>query len=46
MKAKEVLRLLQMTKPTLTKYVKIGIVKVDSEINGQYTYNFDSVYYF
>lgn len=30
MKAKEVLRLLQITKPTLTKYVKIGIVKRES----------------
>lgn len=43
MKAKEVLSLLGITRPTLTKYVKTGLVKVDSEINGQYNYNEESV---
>lgn len=44
MKAKEVLRLLGITRPTLCKYVKQGLVKVDSVINGQYRYNAESVY--
>lgn len=44
MKRKEVLEILKITPPTLTKYVKQGLVKVDSEINGQYIYNDDSVY--
>ena len=43
MKAKEVLSLLGITRPTLTKYVKTGLVKVDSEVNGQYNYNEESV---
>ena len=44
MKAKEVLEKLNITRPTLTKYVKTGLIKVDSEINGQYNYNEESVY--
>ena len=47
MKAKEVLRVLGITRPTLCKYVKQGLVKVDSVINGLYRYNrynADSVY--
>lgn len=36
MKSHEVLRLLRITRPTLTKYVKEGTVKIDSQINGQY----------
>ena len=44
MKAKEVLRVLGITRPTLCKYVKQGLVKVDSVINGLYRYNVDSVY--
>lgn len=44
MKAKEVLNILQITRPTLTKYVKEGLIKVDSTINGQYVYNDESVY--
>lgn len=43
MKAKEVLEKLNITRPTLTKYVKEGLIKVDSTINGQYNYNEDSV---
>jgi len=43
MKAKEVLEKLNITRPTLTKYVKQGLVKVDSVINGQYNYNEESV---
>lgn len=44
MKAKEVLELLHITRPTLSKYVKQGLIKVDAVINGQYRYNADSVY--
>ncbi len=43
MKAKEVLQKLNITRPTLTKYVKDGLIKVDSKINGQYHYNEESV---
>ena len=44
MKAKEVLALLSITRQTLCKYVKQGLIKVDSSINGQYRYNKESVY--
>lgn len=44
MKAKEVLKILDITRPTLCKYVKQGLIKIDSCINGQYRYNDESVY--
>lgn len=44
MRAKEVLKILGITRPTLCKYVKQGIIKVDSIVNGQYRYNAESVY--
>lgn len=44
MKAKEVLQILRVTRPTLTKYVKDGLVKVTVKSNGQYDYDPDSVY--
>lgn len=44
MKSKEVLELLQITRPTLTKYVKEGTIKVDTLPNGRYDYNKESVY--
>ena len=44
MTAKEVLRILQITRPTLTKYVKDGSVKVTVKGNGRYDYDADSVY--
>ena len=44
MKSKEVLSLLRISRPTLTKYVKTGVVKVNKLPNGQYDYNADSVY--
>ena len=44
MKAKEVLELLNITRPTLCKYVKQGLIKIDSVINNQYRYNAESVY--
>ena len=43
MKSKEVLEKLKITRPTLTKYVKTGVIKIDSEINGRYIYNDESV---
>lgn len=44
MKAKEVLQILRVTRPTLTKYVKEGLIKVTIKGNGQYDYDSDSVY--
>ena len=43
MKAHEVLRLLKISRPTLTKYVKTGIIKVKTLPNGQYDYDKQSV---
>ena len=44
MTAKEVLRVLQITRQTLTKYVKEGKLKVTIKGNGRYDYDADSVY--
>ena len=44
MKANKVLKLLNITRPTLVKYHRQGLIKIDSVINGQYVYNDDSVY--
>lgn len=44
MTAKDVLRILQITRPTLTKYVKEGKLKVTTKGNGRYDYDADSVY--
>lgn len=44
MKAKEVLQILQVTRQTLTKYVKEGRIKVIVKGNGQYDYDVDDVY--
>ena len=44
MKAAEVMKLLDITRPTLCKYVKEGKIKTDSCVNGQYRYNKESVY--
>lgn len=44
MKAREVMRVLDITRPTLCAYVKKGLIKIDSEVNGQYKYNRESVY--
>jgi putative resolvase len=44
MKAKEVLKLLNISRHTLVKYHKTGLIKIDATINGQYVYNEDSVY--
>lgn len=44
MRAKEVLKTLNITRPTLCKYVKQGYILIDAVINGQYRYNDESVY--
>jgi len=44
MKAKDVLRVLNITRPTLSKYVKEGKIKVKSQINGHYDYDEQSVF--
>ena len=46
MKANEVLNLLRITRPTLTKYVKEGIIKTEKLPNGRYEYDTESVYVF
>jgi predicted site-specific integrase-resolvase len=46
MKANEVLDRLGISRVTLCKYVKSGIIKVDRLKNGQYNYNEESVYEF
>lgn len=43
MKANEVLKILKVTRPTLTKYVKDGKLKVTMLPNGLYDYDEDSV---
>lgn len=44
MRAKEALKLLGVTRPTLHKYMKEGLIKVDATINGQHLYNDESIY--
>ena len=44
MTAKEVLRILQITRVTLTQYVKENKLKVTVKGNGRYDYDADSVY--
>jgi predicted site-specific integrase-resolvase len=46
MKANEVLKILRITRPTLSKYVKEGIIKVTVLPNGRYDYLSESVYAF
>lgn len=46
MKAKEVLRILQITRPTLCKYVKEGYITGEKLPNGTYDYDEKSVYAF
>lgn len=46
MKSSDVLRVLDITRPTLTKYVKTGIIKATTKPNGQYDYDEESVYAF
>ena len=46
MKTKDVLRILGITRPTLTKYVKNGTIGVTELPNGRYDYNEQDVYKF
>lgn len=46
MKANDVLRILHITRPTLTKYVKEGIIHVDILPNKRYNYSEEDVYKF
>jgi len=46
MKASEVLKILRITRPTLSKYVKEGIIKITVLPNGRYDYDSESVYAF
>ena len=46
MKAQEVLRILRISRQTLTKYVKEGLIKVKTLPNGRYDYQEESVYAF
>ena len=40
------MKLLRITRPTLTKYVKEGLIKVEKLPNGRYKYDSESVYSF
>jgi hypothetical protein len=44
MKSREVLKNIGISRGTLVKYVKEGIIKTDAKINGQYVYNDESVF--
>ena len=46
MKASEVLKLLEISRPTLTAYVKSGKISVSIKGNGYYDYNEESVFKF
>ena len=46
MKSKDVLSILRITRPTLTKYVKERLIKVTELPNGRYNYDDNSVYEF
>jgi putative resolvase len=46
MKAKQVLELLEITRPTLSKYVGLGWIQVEKLKNGKYWYDEKSVYSF
>ena len=43
MKAKEVMEILQITRPTLCKYLKVGYITATKTKTGQYIYDDDSV---
>lgn len=44
LKAKEVMELLDISRQTLSNYVKQGLIKIDTVINGKYRYNKNSVF--
>ncbi len=46
MKAKEVMQILRISNPTLSSYVKRGLIKTTTMPNGRYNYDEESVYAF
>ena len=44
MKAKDVMKVLQISRATLYRYTKAGKIKISCEINGQYRYSAESVF--
>ena len=44
MKARHVMDVLRITRPTLSKYVTTGLIKATKQPNGQYDYDAESVY--
>ena len=46
MKAKDVLRILSISRPTLSRYVKDGLIRTKTMPNGRYDYNDEDVYKF
>ena len=46
MKSKEILRILNITRPTLTRYLKLGYIKANTLPTGRYDYDEKSVYNF
>ena len=46
MKAKEVMQILRISNPTLSSYVKRGLIKTTTMPNGRYNYDEESVYEF
>lgn len=46
MKAKDVLRILSISRPTLSRYVKDGLIRTKTMPNGRYDYNEEDVYKF
>ena len=46
MKAKQVLDIMQISRPILTRYVKDGLIKTTTLLNGRYDYDENSVYAF
>ena len=46
MKTHQLLKILKITRPTLTKYVKNGVIKITVLPNGRYDYDDESVYNF
>lgn len=46
MKAKEVMQILRISNPTLSSYVKRGLIKTTTMPNGRYDYDEESVYAF
>ena len=44
LKAKDVMEILDISRRTLSRYVEAGTVLIDSNINGKYRYNKESVF--